>query len=292
MVADKNAQFALKGALARPKALGIRRIEFEFRVHPGRDGGARKSGPEVLALERRRFKHGLLVLDFLLRTMPGADMVRVVNWSFYGPDALLLSFENGLSQRRQIAGVFESLRRCPPPCLREVVPGFSSLLLLFERRYRDRLSSQADQIIARLRTCEKPKPQEGPLLEVPVVYDGPDLDEVARIIGKSPQEVIRLHTRPIYTVMLLGFAPGFPYLAPLHPRLRIPRRQTPRLKVEKGAVGIGGPHTGIYPIASSGGWHLLGRTDIELFNPKKTDRPFFFSPGDRVRFVAVGGGRA
>lgn len=124
---------------------------------------------------------------------------------------------------------------------------------------------------------------------IPVRYggaDGPDLDFVARHTGLSPAEVIARHTAAVYRVYMLGFLPGFAYLGGLHPSLHTPRLQTPRPQVPAGSVGIAGAQTGIYPCASPGGWQLIGRTDVQLYDAANTP-PCLLSPGDQVRFVAI-----
>ncbi len=115
---------------------------------------------------------------------------------------------------------------------------------------------------------------------------GPDLEEVATRVGLTPSEVIALHSGATYTVAAVGFSPGFPYFLELPDRLKIPRRETPRLAVAAGSVAIAGGQAGIYPNASPGGWHVLGRTTETLFDPLSA-RPALLSPGDRVRFVSV-----
>jgi inhibitor of KinA len=127
------------------------------------------------------------------------------------------------------------------------------------------------------------------LVEIPVCYGGEygeDLEPLAREHGIPPSQVVELHTGPTYFVGMLGFAPGFPYLAGLDPRLVTPRRSTPRPRVPRGSVAIGGEHTGVYPVESPGGWHLIGRTPITLFDVSR-DPPSLLQAGDQVRFVAI-----
>jgi inhibitor of KinA len=126
-------------------------------------------------------------------------------------------------------------------------------------------------------------------LVVPVRYGGacgPDLTRVAAHVGMTTDEVIRLHTETVYTVAAIGFLPGFPYLSGLPRQLEVPRHATPRARVEAGSVAIAAGQAGIYPQASPGGWNLLGRTDLVLFNPESTP-PAVLRVGDRVRFAAV-----
>ncbi|MFD2831481.1 5-oxoprolinase subunit PxpB [Corticicoccus populi] len=126
------------------------------------------------------------------------------------------------------------------------------------------------------------------VIEIPVCYGGdygPDLDRFEET-GLSPDEVIELHSGREYLVYMLGFMPGFPYLGGLDERLYRDRLENPRTKVPKGAVGIGGRQTGMYPFESPGGWNLLGRTPIPLFDPKR-ERPILYSPGDRIVFKQI-----
>lgn len=122
-------------------------------------------------------------------------------------------------------------------------------------------------------------------VEVPVVYDGEDLGEVAAICGLTVEEVVRRHTAPRYTVAFLGFSPGFAYLSGLDPALTAPRRATPRTSVPAGSVAVAETHTAIYPQATPGGWQVLGHTDLVLFDPD-ADPPTLLRPSDHVRLVA------
>ena len=130
---------------------------------------------------------------------------------------------------------------------------------------------------------------ESRVVEIPVIYGGeygPDLAYVAEQNNLTPQEVIDIHTGGDYLVYMLGFAPGFPFLGGLDKRIATPRRQTPRLKIEAGSVGIAGEQTGVYPLATPGGWQIIGRTAVDLFLPNETP-PTLLRAGDRIRFVAV-----
>jgi 5-oxoprolinase (ATP-hydrolysing) subunit B len=122
--------------------------------------------------------------------------------------------------------------------------------------------------------------------EIAVRYDGPDLGDVARRTGLSVADVVARHTARLYTVYFLGFVPGWAYLGDLDPLLVVPRRTEPRSRVPAGAVAIAGAQTGVYPYAIPGGWHLIGSTSAELFDPMR-DPPAVFAAGDRVRFVEV-----
>lgn len=129
-------------------------------------------------------------------------------------------------------------------------------------------------------------PAGGPAVEVPTVYDGPDLEAVARLWGMTTGEVVRTHTTTPMVVAFCGFAPGFAYCAGIEPTRRVPRLETPRTRVPAGAVGLADTFTGIYPTASPGGWQLIGRTDLVLWDDSR-DQPATLPPGTPVRFVEV-----
>ena len=130
------------------------------------------------------------------------------------------------------------------------------------------------------------KPLHGRLHRVPVTYDGPDLESVATALGLTPAEVARRHTAPIYRAFMGGFVPGWTYLGPLDAALQLPRRAEPRLAVPAGSVAIAAAQSGIYPLPSPGGWHLIGRTALKTFLPD-SDPPLLIRPGDRVKFFAT-----
>lgn len=207
-----------------------------------------------------------------------------MDWSVerYGPAAWLVRFGTDLSEQtmaRSLA-VARELEERPPEGLREFTMGFASVLLEFEGK-----AAGVDAVVERLRHVPDAAPQ-GRLVEIPVVYDGEDLPEIARRTGFAAGEVIARHSGRDYRVWLLGFAPGFPYLGVLDEALHVPRRDTPRPRIAAGSVAIAGAQTGIYPSESAGGWHILGRTKAKLFDPGAAD-PFLLHPGDTVRFVAV-----
>ena len=174
------------------------------------------------------------------------------------------------------------------PELLNVHPGYSSVLISFDPR---RLESAAVESIVRealVRMPSAPVPAAR-TVEVPVRYggpDGPDLEEVARLHAMTPGDVVRIHSTAQYLVYFLGFSPGFPYLGGLPQELATPRLGTPRRLVPAGSVGIGGDHTGVYPVASPGGWRIIGRTPLEIFRADR-DPLTLLQMGDYVRFVAI-----
>ncbi|GAB3580531.1 hypothetical protein GCM10027579_07350 [Calidifontibacter terrae] len=121
-----------------------------------------------------------------------------------------------------------------------------------------------------------------------MVYDGADLDEVATLLGITSQEVIARHTGQVWTVEFAGFAPGFGYLIGSEGNLVVPRRATPRTRIPAGAVGLADQFSGVYPKASPGGWQLLGRTDLAMWDVER-DEPALLTPGRRIHFEAVSG---
>jgi KipI family sensor histidine kinase inhibitor len=139
--------------------------------------------------------------------------------------------------------------------------------------------------LKKARTPGKTVKTSGPLIVVPTVYDGPDLDDVAERWDTSREGVVRRHTEIEFEVAFCGFAPGFAYLTGLPPELRVPRLSVPRVSVPKGSVALADEYAAVYPAASPGGWRLLGHTDLVLFDLAK-DPPSTFQPGARIRFRA------
>lgn len=131
--------------------------------------------------------------------------------------------------------------------------------------------------------------QSGGLVELPVLYGGfcgPDLSFVAQHAGMTEQQIIDIHSAADYLIYMLGFTPGFPYLGGMDARIAVPRLSSPRVKIPAGSVGIAGEQTGVYPIASPGGWQIIGRTPLKLFDPGR-EQPFLLSAGQTVRFVPI-----
>ncbi|MDE2090360.1 MAG: allophanate hydrolase subunit 1 [Gammaproteobacteria bacterium] len=164
--------------------------------------------------------------------------------------------------------------------LRELVPAHNTLLVEF-----DALLFDLTSFIRLLPKFEQLKRPAAPARahDVPVTYDGEDLKEVVRLTGLDMAEVIQRHSSATYTVAFLGFAPGFPYLTGLDPKLRVPRLKTPRTKIASGAVAIADEFSGIYPRATPAGWCILGHTDVVLFDPDR-EPPALLTPGDTVHF--------
>jgi KipI family sensor histidine kinase inhibitor len=192
----------------------------------------------------------------------------------YGDRALLVE----VPDLAAVAGVRTALERAPLPGQRELVPAARTVLVLL-----DRAPSDADVAALRRLRAEPGGPDAARTpVEIDVVFDGPDLHDVAELTGLSAPELVGELTAADLTVAFSGFAPGFGYLTGLPPRLHVPRRQTPRTRVPAGSVGLAGPYAGIYPTASPGGWQLVGRTDAALFDVDR-DPPALLRPGAAVR---------
>ena len=197
----------------------------------------------------------------------------------YGDRAVLV----GLGGTDEVVAWADALRADPPEGLGEVVPGGSTVLVV---------AAEGASVAARRAALEALRPgpataaggDDGPLVEVPVRYDGPDLADVAGMTGLSPEEVVAAHTGQTWRVAFGGFAPGFGYLLGEDRRLRVPRRGRSRTAVPAGAVGLADDYTGVYPRESPGGWQLIGSTDLPMWDLHR-DPPAVLTPGARVRFV-------
>ena len=212
-----------------------------------------------------------------------------MRWIRYGPNAVLIYFAERVNDEAFQRGraLATELERNPPPGLIEFVPAFTSLLLEFDPRRVPDVENAAAELMPRLQSALAASLPPAPIKEIPVRYDGEDLDRVAKLHQLTTREVARLHEAPVYKVYMLGFAPGFPYLGDLNPRLHTPRLAAPRPRVRAGSVAIGGEHTGIYSVDSPAGWNIIGHTTTKLFDPTRRESAIFFlRAGDRVKFVS------
>lgn len=167
----------------------------------------------------------------------------------------------------------------------EAIPGMNNITVVLRNPHS--LALDAIERLQRWWEESEALEPESRNIDIPVVYGtaaGPDLGEVARHAGLTEKQVVELHASVDYVVWFLGFQPGFPYLGGLPEQLATPRRDEPRLLVPAGSVGIGGAQTGIYPLATPGGWQLIGHTPLPLFDPHR-DEPVLLRPGDTVRFI-------
>jgi inhibitor of KinA len=217
-----------------------------------------------------------------------------IRWCRYGRNGILVTFADKVSEKAAMRcrAIAEELDSRPLPGLVEYVPGFTSVLLEFNGVPASRLDETARLAVERLAKAARSNTPKTAIRDIPTRYNGPDLQRVADHAKLSVERVVKIHSGAVYRVFTLGFSPGFPYLGELDSRLHTPRLGNPRQKVEPGSVAIGGAHTGIYSVESPGGWNIIGRTDVKLFDPERAaaggdEAMFLLKPGDRVRFVPV-----
>ena len=204
--------------------------------------------------------------------------------------SLCVEFGNEISRKinAKIRAFEQLLEKNPIKGIAETVPTYRSVLVHYhpEEITYDELVGRLSVLAEGLKETDVP---EGELIRVPVIYGGkygPDLEYVAEHSGLSAEEVIKLHTEAEYLIYMLGFTPGFCYMGGMDERIATPRLKTPRVRIPAGSVGIAGGQTGIYPIDSPGGWQLIGRTPLVLYDHTR-EKPVFFEAGQRVRFYRI-----
>ena len=207
-----------------------------------------------------------------------------------GDSALLIEFADEIddSVNDRVHTLAHALHAQSCPEIRDLVPAYSSLLVCYDPRRASfaKMHALLQSATESLQTYTPPEPR---LVEIPTRYGGEfgsDLAFVAQHNGIPEAAVIRLHTSVVYRVYFVGFAPGFAYLGSVSEQIAAPRMETPRTRVPAGSIGIAGRQTGIYPMETPGGWRIIGRTALPLFDPDR-DPPTLLRPGDRVRFVAM-----
>ena len=207
-----------------------------------------------------------------------------------GDQALVVELGNEISPEvnRLVRNLALAIERAAIEGVLDIVPTYRSLLVCYEPMAisAGELQAALEQVEQTLdeTTLEKPR-----IVHIPTLYGGaygPDIDFVAEQAGLTTAEVIRLHSTTDYLVYMMGFSPGFPYLGGLCERLATPRLEKPRPEIPAGSVGIAGSQTGVYPLASPGGWRLIGRTPLKLFDAHR-ETPALLTAGDYVRFVPV-----
>jgi len=196
----------------------------------------------------------------------------------YGEDGLLVE----VPEPDGVLGLYAALAAASIDGVEEVIPAACTVLL------RLRPGADSDRVAREVGSLPSldPDRQPGELVEIPVTYDGPDLDDVAVLTKLSVEQIVALHTGRELTVAFCGFAPGFAYLSGLPKDLQVSRRDEPRTRVPAGSVGLAGDRTGVYPRESPGGWQLIGRTDVVLWDLER-DPPALLRPGLRVRFTVA-----
>lgn len=213
-----------------------------------------------------------------------------------GDRALILVLGEGIDDavNDRVHGLVSTLRKRGLPGVLDIVPGYATVTVHYQPSIWAGLGpppheAVASEILGLWKEAGARGARPFRLMEIPVCYGGdfgPDLEAVADHCGLSPAVVIARHSSPEYRVFMLGFTPGFAYLGGLDPALLTPRRETPRLKVPAGSVGIAGTQTGIYPLDTPGGWQIIGRTPLKLFDPS-LEEPCLLGPGDRLRFFSI-----
>ncbi len=206
-----------------------------------------------------------------------------------GDTALVVEFgdiiDRALSSR--VLRLAAKLQAAKLPGVVESVPTYRSLMVHYDPLQTDHATLQAS--IGQMLGDDTSSVGEGRLWRLPACYDlvhAPDLADVAQRTGLSTDEVVRLHTETLFHIYMVGFVPGFPYMGDLPEALVLPRRTDPRTRLPAGSIAIASTMTAVYPHESPGGWHLIGATPIQLFDPDWA-RPALFSPGDKVRFEAI-----
>ncbi|HTJ77568.1 MAG TPA: 5-oxoprolinase subunit PxpB [Rariglobus sp.] len=214
-----------------------------------------------------------------------------------GDGAIHISFtsKTDIAALEKATGIAQALAEALLPGVTDIVPAYATITVHYDpARVPVGAGSPSDRIMVLIEgaaaAARTRKNKGGRELVVPVCYGGdhgPDLAEVAKHAKLKEAEVIKLHSATTYRVAALGFSPGFPYLLGLPPKLHMPRRPTPRTEVPAGSVGIGSTQTGVYPLATPGGWSLIGRTSLRLFRPEEESLPTLLSPGDTVKFKPI-----
>lgn len=207
----------------------------------------------------------------------------------YGDSAVLVKFENKIDSKvnAMVHALSALILKGKLEGIVETIPAYSSLTVLYDPKILD-FSAVVEKLNEFEEECEGQSILSSPI-EIPVVYGGkygPDLRFVAEHNHLSVEEVVKIHSLAEYLVYMLGFTPGFAYLGGMSKKIAAPRLEKPRKRVPAGSVGVGGKQTGIYPIESPGGWRIIGRTPLELFDVEK-DPPVLLKPGDRVKFIPI-----
>jgi inhibitor of KinA len=217
-----------------------------------------------------------------------------MHFSPLGDQALTITLGNSIDEatHRRVRAVVARLDRDRPPGVVALVPAFTSVAVHYDPEIVggdapfDRIAAQLGDLLAHVGDEALPAPR---VVEIPVCYGGdlgPDLGDVAQRHGMTEDDVVRIHAAGDYLVYMVGFMPGFAYLGGLSETIATPRRGSPRKAVPAGAVGIGGQQTGVYPMVSPGGWNLIGRTPLAIFDIARP-QPALLTTGDRVRFRPI-----
>ncbi|MBN2568739.1 MAG: 5-oxoprolinase subunit PxpB [Deltaproteobacteria bacterium] len=210
--------------------------------------------------------------------------------SVVGDRGLLVEYGDTIDPiiNKKVISMAMGLEQDTPPGVIEIIPSYRCLLIVYDPSVTNAsaLQESLSSLEKLLTEIEIPPPQR---VEIPVCYGGefgPDIKFVAKHNGLTVDNVIRLHSETEYQIFMIGFSPGFPYLGVLPKELHTPRQKTPRTQVLAGSVGIANEQTGIYPVTSPGGWQLIGRTPLKLFDLERSN-PFLYKAGDRIKFKSI-----
>ena len=229
--------------------------------------------------------------------MPGTPTYRIFP---LGDSAITLDFGNQIDEEinRKVLALFHLLIKEPLPGTIDVVPAYSSIAIYYDVYQLRKKADDRRTVFEWMKEQLEKKLRQDPIAEVedpsrvitiPVCYAkefAPDIDRLAKAKQLSVEEVIQIHTSRTYRVYMLGFLPGFSYMAEVDTRIEMPRREESRQSVEAGSVGIAGKQTGIYPLVSPGGWQIIGRTPVRMFDANK-EEPIYLKAGDRVQFISI-----
>lgn len=208
-----------------------------------------------------------------------------------GDAALVVEFGKEISDEcnQKVMMLANQIKQKKIRGVREILPTFRSLMIFYD--------SQVTNYLKLKKIIERIKPdtvKESELLKktllVPCCYGreyGPDIKDMSKLLELSEEEIIKLHSDTVYKIYMLGFLPGFVYLGGLNPKICVPRLEMPRTLIPKGSVGIGGTQTGVYPVASPGGWRLIGSTPLDFYNPKR-NVPILCNAGEQIHFIPIG----
>lgn len=215
-----------------------------------------------------------------------------MEYSFFplGDQAIIIDIGNDITEEthHQIRAIASQLEADSPQWMVEFVPAFTTVSIIYNSLLISYEEAKAE-LTALLKKASNSTVPPSRKIEIPVCYGGeygPDLSFVAQHNGLSTEEVIRIHIEGTYTVYMIGFAPGFPYLGGMSERIAAPRKESPRVSIPERSVGIAGLQTGVYPISTPGGWQLIGRTPIRLFLPEN-DIPSLLRAGDQIVFRRI-----